>query len=117
MLSEVYDQLAIVREEGRHAVVILDEAQVLAEQGVLRELRGLLNLEYEERRLLTLVLVGLPALASAVAERGRRSPIAWTCRSAWRRSRAKRRRATSSIASAPPAATRPSWSRAPSPRS
>jgi hypothetical protein len=47
--------------------VILDEAQVLAEQGVLRELRGLLNLEYEEKRLLTLVLVGLPALASAVA--------------------------------------------------
>ena len=35
---------------------------------MLRELRGLLNLEYEERRLLTLVLVGLPALASAVAD-------------------------------------------------
>ena len=50
VLTEVYEQLAIVREEGRHAVVILDEAQVLAEQGVLRELRGLLNLEYEERR-------------------------------------------------------------------
>ena len=68
VLSEVYDQLAIVREDGRHVVVILDEAQVLAEQGVLRELRGLLNLEYEERRLLTLVLVGLPALARAVAD-------------------------------------------------
>jgi len=68
VLSEVYEKLAIVREEGRHVVVILDEAQVLAEQGVLRELRGLLNLEYEERRLLTLVLVGLPALARAVAD-------------------------------------------------
>jgi type II secretory pathway predicted ATPase ExeA len=67
VLTEVYEKLAIVREDGRHAVVILDEAQVLAEQGVLRELRGLLNLEYEERRLLTLVLVGLPALAQAVA--------------------------------------------------
>jgi general secretion pathway protein A len=68
VLSEVYDQLAIVREDGRHVVVILDEAQVLAEQGVLRELRGLLNLEYEERRLVTLVLVGMPALARAVAD-------------------------------------------------
>lgn len=68
VLAEVYDQLAIVREGGRHVVVILDEAQVLAEQGVLRELRGLLNLEYEERRLLTLVLVGLPALARAIAD-------------------------------------------------
>jgi type II secretory pathway predicted ATPase ExeA len=67
VLTEVYEKLAIVREDGRHAVVILDEAQVLAEQGVLRELRGLLNLEYEERRLLTLVLVGLPALGQAVA--------------------------------------------------
>ena len=68
VLAEVYDQLAVVREDGRHAVVFLDEAQVLAEQGVLRELRGLLNLEYEERRLLTLVLVGLPTLARAVAD-------------------------------------------------
>lgn len=66
-LAALYEQLAIVREDGRSTVVILDEAQVLAEQGVLRELRGLLNLEYEEKRLLTLVLVGLPSLASAVA--------------------------------------------------
>jgi type II secretory pathway predicted ATPase ExeA len=66
-LAELYEKLAIVREDGRSTVVILDEAQVLAEQGVLRELRGLLNLEYEEKRLLTLVLVGLPALASQVA--------------------------------------------------
>lgn len=66
-LAELYEKLAIVREDGRSTVVILDEAQVLAEQGVLRELRGLLNLEYEEKRLLTLVLVGLPALARAVA--------------------------------------------------
>jgi type II secretory pathway predicted ATPase ExeA len=66
-LTELYEQLAIVREDGRSTVVILDEAQVLAEQGVLRELRGLLNLEYEEKRLLTLVLVGLPTLASAIA--------------------------------------------------
>jgi type II secretory pathway predicted ATPase ExeA len=68
VLAEVYERLAIVREDGRHSVVILDEAQVLVEQGVLAELRGLLNLEYEERRLLTLVLVGLPSLARAVAE-------------------------------------------------
>jgi type II secretory pathway predicted ATPase ExeA len=66
-LSELYERLAIVREDGRHCVVILDEAQVLAEQGALRELRGLLNLEYEEKRLVTLVLVGLPSLAHAVA--------------------------------------------------
>ncbi len=67
VLAQVYEQLAIVREDGRKAVLIVDEAQVLAERGILGDLRGLLNLEYEEKRLVTLVLVGTPALADAVA--------------------------------------------------
>ena len=50
--------MAIVREDGRHVVLIIDESDVLAERGALGDLRALLNLEYEERRLLTLVLVG-----------------------------------------------------------
>lgn len=67
LLGQIYEQLAVVREDGRSTVVIVDEAQVLADRGVLAELRGLLNLEYEDRRLLTLILVGLPELASAAA--------------------------------------------------
>jgi general secretion pathway protein A len=67
LLGQVYEQLAIVREDGRTPVLILDEAQVLAAQGLLPELRGLLNLEYEEKRLLSIVLVGLPELGRAVA--------------------------------------------------
>lgn len=66
VLAQVYEQLAVVREDGRSAVLILDEAQVLAERGLLADLRGLLNLEYEERRMLTIVLVGSPALLDAV---------------------------------------------------
>jgi type II secretory pathway predicted ATPase ExeA len=66
LLGQVYEKLAIVREEGRHAVLLLDEAQALG-PAVLAELRGLLNLEYEDRRLLSLVLVGPPELARAVA--------------------------------------------------
>ena len=50
--------MAVVREDGRHVVLIIDESDVLAERGALGDLRALLNLEYEERRLLTLVLVG-----------------------------------------------------------
>jgi len=67
LLGELYEQLAMVREEGRKAVLIIDEAQVLADQAVLGELRGLLNLEYEDCRLLTVVLTGLPDLAIEVA--------------------------------------------------
>ncbi len=66
LLAQVYEQLTIVREDGRRAVLIVDEADVLVERGVLTDLRGLLNLEYEERRLLTMLLVGSPALAEAV---------------------------------------------------
>ncbi len=67
VLAQIYEQLAVVREDGRNPVLIIDEAHALAERGLLAELRGLLNLEYEERRLLTLILVGSPALADAVA--------------------------------------------------
>lgn len=67
VLAQLYEQLAIVREDGRKAVLIIDEAQVLAERGILAELRGLLNLEYEEKRLVTLVLVGAPSLAEALS--------------------------------------------------
>lgn len=67
LLGQLYEQLAVVREDGRRTVLIVDEAQVLAEQGGLGELRGLLNLEYEDRRLLTVVLAGLPRLVSEMA--------------------------------------------------
>jgi type II secretory pathway predicted ATPase ExeA len=68
LLGQLYEQLAVVREDGRRAVLIIDEAQVLVDQGLLGELRGLLNLEYEDRRLLTVILAGLPHLAKEMAE-------------------------------------------------
>jgi type II secretory pathway predicted ATPase ExeA len=68
LLGQLYEQLAMVREDGRRAVLIIDEAQVLVDQGLLGELRGLLNLEYEDRRLLTVILAGLPHLAKEMAE-------------------------------------------------
>jgi len=67
LLGQLYEQLAVVREDGRRAVLIIDEAQVLVDQGLLGELRGLLNLEYEDRRLLTVILAGLPDLAKEMA--------------------------------------------------
>jgi type II secretory pathway predicted ATPase ExeA len=67
LLGQLYEQLAVVREDGRRAILIIDEAQVLVEQGLLGELRGLLNLEYEDRRLLTVVLAGLHELAEGMA--------------------------------------------------
>jgi len=61
LLTQIYEQLAIVREESRHAVLMLDDAHLLSKEA-LAEIGGLLNLEYEDRRLVSLLLVGLPQL-------------------------------------------------------
>ena len=56
--GQIYERLAIVREDGRHAVLIVDEAHALARGGALEEVSALVKLEYDERRLLSVVLVG-----------------------------------------------------------
>ena len=61
MIAQIYDQLAIIREDGRQPVLIIDDAHALARHGALAEVCSLLKLEYEERRLLSLVLAG-PAM-------------------------------------------------------
>lgn len=67
LCAEVHDRLAALHEEGRHAVLLVDEAQLLARPETLAELRGLLNLEHEDQHLLTVVLAGRPELARALA--------------------------------------------------
>jgi type II secretory pathway predicted ATPase ExeA len=65
LIGQIYEQLAIIREDGRQAVLIIDDAHTLARSGTLVEICGLLKLEYEDRRLLSLVLAGPPALDEA----------------------------------------------------
>ena len=65
LIAQIYEQLAIVREDGRHAILIIDDADALAKPNALAEICGLLKLEYEDRRLLSLVLTGPETLADA----------------------------------------------------
>jgi len=67
MVAQIYDQLAIVREEGRQPVLIIDDAHALARRGALAEVCSLLKLEYEDRRLLTLVLAGPAVLDQSLS--------------------------------------------------
>jgi type II secretory pathway predicted ATPase ExeA len=67
LIADVYERLAIIREDGRHAVLIIDDAQALASPETLAEVCGILKLEYEDRRLLSLVLAGTPLLDEAIA--------------------------------------------------
>ncbi len=60
LLSQLYRRLVEIYEEGKKAVVLIDEAQMLATRELMEEFRGLLNLEVPERKLLSFVFFGLP---------------------------------------------------------
>ena len=55
--------------KGRHALLVIDEAQAL-EAAVLEQLRLLTNLETSERKLLQIVLIGQPELRTMLAQPG-----------------------------------------------
>lgn len=53
-------------KEGRDTVVVVDEAHAIEDPGVFEELRLLLNFQWRERFLVTLLLFGQPELAVAI---------------------------------------------------
>ena len=55
--------------QGRHALLVIDEAQAL-DPAVLEQLRLLTNLETSERKLLQIVLIGQPELRTMLAQPG-----------------------------------------------
>jgi general secretion pathway protein A len=85
LLSQLYQRLVRIYESGKKAVVLIDEAQMLASREIMEEFRGLLNLEVPERKLLSFVFFGLPdieenlkldpPLAQRVALRYRLEPL------------------------------------------
>jgi general secretion pathway protein A len=62
LLSQLYQRLVRIHDQGRKAVVLIDEAQMLATRELMEEIRGLLNLEVPERKLLSFVFFGLPQI-------------------------------------------------------
>jgi type II secretory pathway predicted ATPase ExeA len=52
--------------EGRDTVLIVDEAQLLDDEGVFEELRLLMNFQTDDRFLVTLLLIGSPELGPKV---------------------------------------------------
>jgi len=62
MLKQLYERLLQIEKEGRKAVVLIDEAQMLQTRELMEEFRGLLNLEIPDKKLLNIVFFGLPGL-------------------------------------------------------
>lgn len=62
MLKQLFERLLQIEKEGRKAVVLIDEAQMLGTKELMEEFRGLLNLEIPDKKLLNIVFFGLPGL-------------------------------------------------------
>ena len=62
LLGQLYQRLVQIYEQGKKAVVLIDEAQMLQTRELMEEFRGLLNLEVPERKLLSLIFFGLPEI-------------------------------------------------------
>jgi general secretion pathway protein A len=97
LLSQLYQRLVRIYEQGKKAVVLVDEAQMLCTREIMEELRGLLNLEVPERKLISFVFFGLPEiednlrldppLAQRVALRYRLEPLSEEATEAYLRHR------------------------------
>jgi general secretion pathway protein A len=99
LLSQLYQRLVRIYEQGKKAVVLIDEAQMLQTREIMEEFRGLLNLEVPERKLISFVFFGLPEieqnlkldppLAQRVALRYRLEPLSEETTEAYVRHRLK----------------------------
>ncbi len=62
LLGEIYRRLQEIHEEGKKAVVLMDEVQMLNSREIMEEFRGLLNMETSEGKLVNFIFFGLQEL-------------------------------------------------------
>lgn len=62
ILSQLYNRLLEIHAQGKRAVVLIDEAQMLGTRELMEEFRGMLNLEVPEHKLITFIFFGLPEI-------------------------------------------------------
>jgi type II secretory pathway predicted ATPase ExeA len=67
LLSEIYKKLDEINAEGKRAVVLIDEVQMLNSKEIMEEFRGLLNMETPEGKMVNFIFFGLPDLENVLA--------------------------------------------------
>jgi type II secretory pathway predicted ATPase ExeA len=67
LLGEIYRRLQEINEEGKKAVVLMDEVQMLNSKEIMEEFRGLLNMETSEGKLVNFIFFGLPDLEQVLS--------------------------------------------------
>ena len=70
--EQMSDQLFELFEQGKQAVLIIDEAQMIPEKATLDELRLITNFQLDDLNLLTLILIGQPELQERLRRPGYR---------------------------------------------
>jgi general secretion pathway protein A len=66
LLQKLEEILRNNNDDGKHTVVIIDEAHIIEDKLIFEELRLLLNFQLKDRFLLTLILSGQPELKKSV---------------------------------------------------
>ncbi len=66
VIAKLYHRLEELAEAGKKAAILIDEAHMLNNQEVLEEIRGLLNFDFNDQKLLSFVLFGLPELDKTI---------------------------------------------------
>ena len=67
LLTQIYMRLSEIRDEGKNAVVMIDEVQMLNSKEIMEEFRGLLNMETHEGKMLNFMFFGLPDLEDVLS--------------------------------------------------
>jgi general secretion pathway protein A len=62
LIDQIHAQLIAINTAKRTPVLLIDEAQLFRNREAMEEFRGLLNLSHDGRKLISLVLFGLPEL-------------------------------------------------------
>ncbi len=61
-MSVITRQLLALDKQGKKTVIMIDEANKISDARIIEQIRGFLNLELKDRRILTFILIGVPEL-------------------------------------------------------
>ena len=67
LLTQIFNRLYEINDEGKRAVVMIDEVQMLNSKEIMEEFRGLLNMEMPEGKMLNFVFFGLSDLEDVLS--------------------------------------------------
>ncbi len=67
LLSQIYRRLSEINEQGKTAVLLMDEVQMLKSKEIMEEFRGLLNMEMSEGKMINLIFFGLGDLEDVLS--------------------------------------------------